>query len=794
MEQLGIDFNATGSVMSKAQLEDQRRKRGECLTCGRKCFQKKLFKMIPITDHGHVLEGRCLNCNPLDVGEVSEEVLPAVARAATQQDIQRFSTGTSTRHLSSSGHSAQAQQQGLRRSANSQSGPGPHAPPGRTTSELVPRVTPRPASNGPRRASSAVPTSTRRHSNSSVSTGEDRTVSSIRSAPVEGRRRSGSKKQSGRQSPAHNDAVKPSPSAARKLRRPGQNGTASTDGSEFDELKIPEHGVLDRGGAIVFNKMDLVVADAGAPQFATMSASNRTLSSMSSIEEEARNSSRGNAEKYANQKPKVARRKAEATSSDESDGMRSKSPADKRGSFTKESSLASPQVSARSLMSASSGRSLRNAKVEAEQRALQKIQRAEDDYKEIIQVMKENPSSDLIQQEAFKPLSNIHFSREDYSKLIKMKTAAAVVDGMKHHPQSSEVQVNGCRAVWNLSATTKSQLELMKSGALEVVLAAMDEFPDDAEVQEKAMAALSNLGAVEASQEAFLKSGAIEKIVRAMNEHSEDVLVQMKGCAVITNLASHDSPLKRAIVEAGGAGAVVVSMVMHTDEVDLQEKALRALRNVCANSDENKIDVANVGGIDAIVSAMQVHRDEPAVQEAGAWTLSNLSQNANNKVTIADSGGIDVVIRAMWVHSDNVGVQEWCCRALLSLSTNVHNRQLILEVGGISAMVTAMQGHVESSTVQEKSCGVLNNLAALDEDTKLRIVDEEALDAIVMAMVLHEDKRNMQDRACSLLRRLAIPENVKQMQAANVAELVRKAIERFPDKCGDKGRQILAVL
>ena len=69
MEQLGIDFNATGSVMSKAQLEEQRRKRGECLTCGRKCFQKKLFKMIPITDHGRVLDGRCLNCNPLDVGE-----------------------------------------------------------------------------------------------------------------------------------------------------------------------------------------------------------------------------------------------------------------------------------------------------------------------------------------------------------------------------------------------------------------------------------------------------------------------------------------------------------------------------------------------------------------------------------------------------------------------------------------------------------------------------------------------------------------------------------------------------
>jgi hypothetical protein len=109
-------------------------------------------------------------------------------------------------------------------------------------------------------------------------------------------------------------------------------------------------------------------------------------------------------------------------------------------------------------------------------------------------------------------------------------------------------------------------------------------------------------------------------------------------------------------------------------------------------------------------------------------------------------------------------------------------------------MVNAMQGHLESATVQEKSCGTLNNLAALDEDTKLRIVDEEALDAIVMAMVLHPEDRNVQDRACSVLRRLAIPQNVKQMQAANVGQLVKTAMLKFPDKCGAKGRYILGVL
>ncbi len=66
-DRIGIDFSSSGSVMSTQQLQEQRRKRGECLTCGQKCYQKKLFKAIPITIHGQVLNGRCLKCNPLEV-------------------------------------------------------------------------------------------------------------------------------------------------------------------------------------------------------------------------------------------------------------------------------------------------------------------------------------------------------------------------------------------------------------------------------------------------------------------------------------------------------------------------------------------------------------------------------------------------------------------------------------------------------------------------------------------------------------------------------------------------------
>jgi hypothetical protein len=71
MDTIGSDFNVTGSVMSKEELQTFRAKRGECITCGQKCFRKKLFKMIPLDQDGLVLNGRCLKCRPLLPRDIS---------------------------------------------------------------------------------------------------------------------------------------------------------------------------------------------------------------------------------------------------------------------------------------------------------------------------------------------------------------------------------------------------------------------------------------------------------------------------------------------------------------------------------------------------------------------------------------------------------------------------------------------------------------------------------------------------------------------------------------------------
>ena len=558
--------------------------------------------------------------------------------------------------------------------------------------------------------------------------------------------------------------------------------SASTlgDRSTGEEDEIPRHGVLNRGGQFAF-KMD------GHPggssrQVGThvVSGSSRTLSSMSSIEEDRlhingqlRQSSKKQLAGRIPSNPALYEHADEGSTSNIS-----------------RASGAPSQTSSRNMSNRSS-----EPETLSEEQYIGRIHLAgqELDYRELLHVLREAMNSPAVVKEGFEEISCLQLNGEDHEYLTDLGAPHLIADAMQAHVRSIDVQLWGCGAIWNMTGTVRAQLAFVDAGALDLILAAMDNFLDNIDVQEKAIAALSNLGAAEDNLEFLLDRGAVGRIVEAMNKHSDVASIQIKGCSAMTNFASHVSPLKRQIMDLGGGGAVVICMVMHPEDFYLQEKALRALRNLCANSEENKIELANIGGIDAVISAMQVHRDEAGVQEEGAWTLSNLAGNDDNKAVIGDCGGIDVVIRAMWVHSDNVGVQEWCCRALFTLTLDTHNGNIVLEVGGISAVVNAMQAHVDSPAVQEMGCAVLGNLAGSDQ-SKMRIVDEEALDAIVLAMVLFTDDSQLQERACVVLLRLAIAENFKSMHAANIGELVRVAAEKFPDKCEESARRLLHVL
>lgn len=849
MEFLGTDFNNSGSVMSRVNLEELRKKRGECVSCGRKCFKKKLFRMEPIDECGRVLNGRCLNCHPIDG---KDGRIPAVSRPATADDLSRFnrskqqlssrnlmaSSGVSTSALStdsagmprrpfptrvmsenptrndsrggSIGSSSSNSSRAIApRSHSMLPTPAPATPhtPSRTLSGVISESQPLVAPPRPSTRAASVNAGT---SNGSSYSQEDHLLlppsssqfSSQRTGSSVSRQSLGSNLPNG-VSHLPTDA-KPTPEemqqaamtllAAKKhgvlpagsdpdldeqidqlnesYRRDQLNESyrrdhldqsnrsmssshASGRQTEIDGYAIPQHGILDRGGAFpvippMSNRPHLVMG------------SNRTLSSMSSIEEDSA--------------------KGRITSRKDSHVV-----AVCEGREDCNFSLVSSNNSRQS-----SGRSNSDGPL-LEQSYIDEIRRVGHNFGEVLIILREAMAYPIVVREALEKLARLELTVEVYDILADMAAPKVISDAILTHKSVMQVQLWGCGAIWKMSGTERNQLAFVDAGALDGILAAMDRFIDDVDVQEKAIATLSNLAAAEDNLELLVDKGAVGQIVKAMNKHSQAESVQIMGCAAVANLASHDSPFKKQIMELGGGGAVVIAMVMHPGDFCLQEKALRALRNLCANSEENKVELANIGGIDAAISAMQVHRDEAGVQEEGAWTLSNLAENDDSKAAIGDCGGIDVIIRAMWVHSDNVGVQEWCIRALFTLTLDLSNGDIVLEVGGISAVVNAMQAHVDSPVVQEMGCAVLGNLAGTVH-SKMRIVDEEALDAIVLAMVLHTDDMQVQERACMVLLRLAIPENAQSMQAATIPELAMTAARKFPERCEGPANRLVGNL
>jgi len=837
--------------MSKSELEELRRKRGECITCGRKCFQKKLFKMIPITDHGRVLNGRCLNCKPLDAGENEGGLIPAVSRPATKEDLARFNRSQSNLGITtgpvvrSPGRSNSTGRQpsgrtfsdGNAAAAAAGSGGGS----GSSTRNLAPgsahaRVPGRSQSGSASALASTVASpadstwSRNRITGADLDTSSSRIDSSNRARSTTPSSRhlesSGSNSRRRNFDSSHDDGghefhddyeTQNDYSAGRRAvneelsheiavmanersqrldaRRSSHSSRAGVARHHSSDNAIgrdrgPRQGTLDRGGEIAFRNNHSQRSAATSNSMPTTNNSNHSPLHSSSNGGTGVGMLVDSARGNASITPMgSSNRSLSSTRSALDDELLNGFAA----GYACSSYERGEQIESNTMRSRADSSHSRHGIGQAEEHAIDRIHDANGDCAEIMAIMRDWIHSPVVESFALKELSCLHLGIEEQDQLAHLGAMDIISEAMHSYADDIELQIHGCRAIWNASGTTENQLAFVNAGALEIILSSMDRFIDSAEVQECALGTLSNLAAAEPNLLHMVGKGTVGRVVESMNKHSDNNLVQSKGCSAITNMASHLSPLKKDIMDLGGGGAVVICMVMHPDDFDLQEKALRALKNLSSNNDENKIELANIGGIDAVITAMQVHRDQPGVQEAGAWTLSNLASNNENKAVIGDCGGIDVVIRAMWVHSDVTRVQEWCCRALYTLTLDRHNAGMVLQVGGISAIVNAMQGHVDSCPVQEMGCAVLCNLA-FDESSKMRIVDEEALDAIVLAMVLYTDDGKVQESACEVLLALAIVENFKSMQASNIGELARAAATKFPENCQEPASKLVQVL
>lgn len=837
MDYIGTDFNSTGSVIPKSELTAARLKRGECPTCGRKCFKKKLFKMIPIDDE-KVIAGRCLHCNPLHDGKNlsghSSYNRSSSARSHSsnnngRQPIQRSTTyhpTSSTRDIGSS------------LPARAMSSP-PHSSHCPKDSIKTDTNHDRVDNKSTRTAASAISVkSIQSFDNDAKSRAQDlssRTTRSLRSSwhSIDS---SGSIDSASCSTVSHRSS---SPSAAsdkmeeikraamvlmtaaqerglggalslQDLVQIAESGATTTiatsddekDGGNQSPKSVEQSGILNRGGAVRCGRL-------------IYAGSTRTLSSMSSIDEGDR--SRPTTHIQFQQAIRAVGKSSRTLGSLSTiDGTNEEEMISQSGDV-KKSATASDR-----------------AKVFVEMGA------------EIEQPSDSNPSCSSKEKggESF-----VSVSLTGASAPVEKKIYDVFPEESKCFDTEIESILQKLRDSIDLSSAIHS-MEAMKSLSEFLAL-----FSDDSG----------------AYLDLYVEKGLAGILVAVMRKYPESPEIQVKACDVLTTLVapksnhsmSSSNRRSQIIVEREGADEAILfsSMILHEDNPKVQEAALNTMRYLCKDSVENQIKFWKLDAIEPILRSMERHPKAARVQETGAVVVSMLASNPKNmnaKNAISEIGGVPVILAAISMHLEDSGVIEACFQALYSLVLDCPYTMLILlkTLGATKAILDTMQYHKQILAVQEIGCAILVQLTTLAEhtdlllenggsmgspkhedgekpsdileslietiletiqnhssvpvvqdlgfailanltdsdETKMFVVDLGVLDAIVLAMVLHKDHAGVQERVCGLLSLLAIRENHKHILAANPIELVKLAAHKYPEECREPASQLIRQL
>lgn len=723
MDTFGNDLSSGGQVLSREELVKKRQRHGQCPTCGERLFKRKLLKFQPITVPGKVLNGRCLACHPQDPNK-GEELVASCAPA-------RPAAPPNNLHAMGS-------------RSNGGGGGGEFAP-----SRL--NLNSRNAANGSARTAR----SASGHAASiPASFGSGlRSLAGSKSTKVKG----------------------PSQNAASEKRIRAPQHKFSRSGVPFRKSTSTDNGEEEEG--LEQFRPDISLHSPGSPDNYSSNGNER----------EGRVDLERNESAHRGQ---FLQRPTPRPSMVLLDGLDITKLFDEEEISDSENGPSSPAAAAapssRSSQDSSrhgGGASSAISRITmSERQALRKLASDSNSFVDIVDIMIQNSMSASVQNEGLHALSLIH---DPDPRLLKRCAASCgfevIVSAMGKCQQDAMAQTNACKVLFIASAAGEDlQISMGRAGGIEALVDAMKVFEDDAIVLEGCLLALSNLCIPEENLPFALGGELIELAVNAMSRNVENCGLQEHGCAVLANLAVHGDARAR-MRDCGGCDTVVVSMVVNPMDVGVQCQALVALRNLAVRDAEVTVLLANAGAIDVVIQAMQNHRDDAQLQARGAWVLGIMGANEDNKLYIGENGGSEVIITSMWHHPNDIGVQEKASRALWTLSVEPKNRYTMMEMEIIPAIISAMQHLAPEPSIQERGFGVMSNLAANDDDLKVQIVEEGALEVIVMAMVLHGENEMIQERAVALLHKLCIPENIERMVNANVSPMMAVVAENFPD-------------
>lgn len=788
MEQLGTDFNATGSVMSRAELEEQRRKRGECITCGRKCFVKKLFKMIPITDHGRVLNGRCLNCHPLDA---TDGALPAVSRPATEADLARFTRSQNnlrgsitqsspnappppeqrqlsrnqqmSRNVSQSNmsHSTSTQSSGSQRHAMAQrqsvtsytSASGESLGSGGGGSSLAAAARGAAQLNMDNQSISSRNSSRERNPSPLLRNSNGRNTSPLlrNSNSSSGRTTSSGLSHQQQQQPTRPETTRAN--SARSM--PYQHSSSAPSSSlgvlvsqhEINEAENEEHSY--------YSTNDDATYQSGTSSNAAESALNgrdyyhRSYHSSRSMGSQGSDSSPIDG-------PSGLGNATHTTNSIQSN-------IDFGGN--KEPTYNSTRRSRRAPSHENSYNGLPSSRRRPS--AERVIRRSSDD----------SLNARSLHGQSRRASSFDHISEEDRISLERAfgNSAADTSTEARRRSSHSAERYNNSRDNTSIRPNHSNadlqdlilQQQLLQSMTIGNTVKGNDALMDG---QHNMLSSRDMEGSGRRNETAELDAfqyirnagNNFLEILKCMQDHQNSIEVQTFALQTISNIELTD--VDCMLLSSVG----VIQMILDTmdgfpEDIELQVSGCRAIWNTSGTPDNQRAFV-EFGAIDVVLRTISTFSNNTVIQEQALAVLANLGANEDNLEKIVQSGAIERLIETLGKHASNADVQVKGCLAISNFASHpIDYTKKIVSSGGGSAIVVSMVLHPNNAELQERALRALRNLSANVDQNRVELTNIGGIDAIISAMQVHRDSADIQQIGAWTLSNLAGNEDVRTL-------------------------------
>lgn len=381
--------------------------------------------------------------------------------------------------------------------------------------------------------------------------------------------------------------------------------------------------------------------------------------------------------------------------------------------------------------------------------------------------------------------------------LIQFGAIVVVIDCMVEHEANEVIQQKGCAILALIASTENLQvnLSIAETDGIDMIVSALANFTENATIQTDACRALSHLSIDHESRMLIASQGGLILLVNAMNKFRTDVDLLEAACSALLNLSSDAEEQ----VLAGSSVIETVIGVMHEQVLSsrLHEKSLGVLQNVSMRSKDAKKAIADAGGIGAVAFAIKEFMGSPAVLERAYTTMWSLAVLEENQIRIANEGGISLVVNGMMANITYEKVQKQACGCLCTLSSNSRNKSLIRDLGGVDSIVYAMWAHYNSDSLLIEACRALSSLAVNVQTNEVMIATDGEISAIMSAMRRFPNSEKLQEHACVALRNFLLSADnaaLVRFQAEELETLMNGAATRFPDRCAERARQVLASI